>query len=125
MKLFIASIITVILICGLCIYSTVMGTNAINGMLCELEAATPEGKKVPENADEVCKRLQAKWEDSSFMLSMLLPHHHLDSAKEKIVSLNAYAVTDEFAEWNDATLALREELSHIRGLLKANADNIF
>ena len=59
-----------------------------------------------------------------FLISMFLPHHHLDEVKEKLVSLVAYTKSDEYAEWQEAKMILEEEMQHIRGLIQVSADNI-
>lgn len=124
MKLFIMSIVTLAMIACLCTYGTVAGTKVIDDMINTLESSETGSDKVPPNAEQTSDSLLAKWEERSFMLSMFLPHHHLDNVKEKLVKLYAYANTDEFAEWKDATLVLKEELLHIRGLIGISADNI-
>ena len=78
----------------------------------------------PPNAAEVSGALLERWEARYFWISMFLPHHHLDDVKERMVSLDSYAQTDEYAEWLEAHHQLHQSLTHIRGLLKADADNI-
>lgn len=123
MKLFIVSLATLALIFGLCIWGTVYGTKTIDSFISTLSEAKSDSK-VPENAGNVYKKLSDAWEKSSFALSLLLPHHHLDEVKEKLVQLGAYSATDEFAEWRDAVFALNEEFEHIRGLVGISMDNI-
>ncbi|MBE6679322.1 MAG: DUF4363 family protein [Ruminococcaceae bacterium] len=123
MKLFIASLITLALICGLCVWGTIYGAESIDGLILALEEAK-SASDMPKNAADIYENLSAKWEESSFSLSLLLPHHHLDEVKEKLVRLGAYSDTDEFAEWHDAVLGLGEEFEHIRGLVGISIDNI-
>ena len=124
MKLFIVSLVVLGLTCTACIFGTVSGTKTIDELIFIIDSAKSENESVPQNAAEACAKLEAKWEECSFMLSMLLPHHHLDNVKEKLVKLEAYATTEEFAEWNDASKVLKEELIHIRGLVGISIDNI-
>lgn len=124
MKLFVVSLIILTVIFGLCTFCTVVGTKNIDGMINTLSSAKTSGDKVPENAAKVCESLRDKWEKNSFLLSMFLPHNHLDEVKEKLVKLEAYANTDEFAEWKDATFVLKDELWHIRGLIGVSLDNV-
>ncbi len=123
MKLFIVSIVTLAIICGLCVWGTIYGTKTVDTLISTLETAK-SGAEVPQNASEIYKKLSSDWEKSSFSLSLLLPHHHLDEVKEKLVRLGAYSATDEFAEWHDAVLGLNEEFEHIRGLVGISIDNI-
>lgn len=124
MKFFIYALVIITLIGVLCAWGTIASTEKIDSLLSTLDKAAPYGESVPANAAEVVETLSKKWKESSFLISMLLPHHHLDDVKEKLVTLQAYASTDEFAEWQDATLVLKEELLHIRGLLGVSADNV-
>lgn len=124
MKFFIYALVIITLIGTLCAWGTIASTEKIDSLLNTLDEARPSGENVPENAAEVVEELSKEWEESSFFISMLLPHHHLDEVKEKLVALEAYADTDEFAEWHDAALVLKEELLHIRDLLGVSADNI-
>ena len=124
MKFFIYALVIIIIIGIICAWGTIASTKKIDSMLSTLDKAKPSGEVVPENAIEVVKRLSNKWEEDEFIISMFLPHHHLDEVKEKLVALEAYANTDEFAEWRDATLVFKEELLHIRDLLGVSADNI-
>ncbi|MBQ4150505.1 MAG: DUF4363 family protein [Clostridia bacterium] len=124
MKFFIWAIVTIAIIAVLCGWGTMASTEKIDSMLSTLEEANSYSGSIPENAKEVVEKLSKKWEDDVFLISMLLPHHHLDEVKEKLVALKAYANTDEFAEWRDATLVFKEELLHIRDLLGISADNI-
>ena len=123
MKLFIASLFTLSLIFGLCTLGTVYGTKTIDTLICEL-TQVKSLEDVPENAEEIYKKLSSTWKKESFKLSLLLPHHHLDEVKEKLVQLGAYSDTSEFAEWHDAVLELNEEFEHIRGLVGVSLDNI-
>ncbi len=123
MKLFVVAISTLAIIIAICVWGTVYGTGTIDEMISIL-SSSKDAKEVPEDAESMCAELQKRWEKHSFALSMLLPHHHLDKVKEKLVQLEAYAATDEFAEWHDAVLVLNEELLHIRGLVGISFDNI-
>ena len=123
MKLFIVSIVTLAIICGLCIWGTIYGTKTIDGLISTLETAK-SSTEVPPEASEIYNKLSINWERNSFPLSLLLPHHHLDEVKEKLVRLGAYSATDEFAEWHDAVWGLNEEFEHIRGLIGISIDNI-
>ena len=124
MKFFIYALAIIALIGILCTWGTIASVDKIDSLIRTLDEAKPQGESVPPNANEVVDRLSKKWEKDSFLISMLLPHHHLDEVKEKLVTLKAYATTDEFAEWRDASLVLKEELQHIRGLLGVSADNV-
>ncbi|MBQ4556773.1 MAG: DUF4363 family protein [Clostridia bacterium] len=124
MKFFVCALVIIIIIGILCAWGTIAGTRKIDSLLNIMSEATPHGEAVPKNAVEVVEKLSKKWEEDVFFISMLLPHHHLDEVKEKLVTLTAYASTDEFAEWHDATLVLEEEFRHIRGLLGMSADNV-
>lgn len=124
MKTFVAALLTLTATVCFCFFGTATGTKTVDAMLGVLSEIEAQSEKVPQNADEVCERLSVMWEEHSFLISMLLPHHHLDEVKEKLVTLTAYADTDEFAEWQDAKMVLEEELQHVRELMKFSADNV-
>lgn len=124
MKFFIYALVIIIIIGIICAWGTIASTKKIDSMLSTLDKAKPSGEVVPKNAIEVVENLSSKWEEDEFLISMFLPHHHLDEVKEKLVALEAYANTDEFAEWRDAMLVFKEELLHIRDLLGVSADNV-
>ena len=123
MKLFIIALVTLTFICVSCAFGAVYGTKTIDNLISTLNEVKHE-IKIPTDAPQIYKKLSSNFEKSSFLLSLLLPHHHLDEVKEKLVRLGAYSVTDEFAEWHDAVLELNEELEHIRGLVRISIDNI-
>lgn len=124
MKLFIISLITLALIAVFCIFGFVSVTRTIDSMLKILSSADAIDESVPQDTADACDRLREIWDKRSFLISMFLPHGHLDDVKEKLVTLTAYADTDEFAEWQDAKLVLEEELRHIRGLIELSSDNV-
>lgn len=124
MKTFVAALLTLTATVCFCFFGTAAGTKTVDTMLDVLSEVETQYESIPQNADEVCETLLVMWEEHSFLISMLLPHHHLDEVKEKLVTLTAYADTDEFAEWQDAKMVLEEELQHIRGLMKFSADNV-
>lgn len=124
MKPFVISLITLAMIAGFCIFGTVAGTKTIDAMLEMLNDVDSAEESVPPYASKTCEKLREVWEEHSFLISMFLPHDHLDEVKEKLVTLAAYADTEEFAEWQDAKMVLEEELRHIRGLIELSADNV-
>lgn len=124
MKLFVCATVVLALIAGLCIFGGMACTAVIDDLISMLDAAPTENDAIPQNASAVSGALLNRWEERYFLISMFLPHHHLDDVKEHMISLDSYAHTDEYAEWLEARLRLRQSLTHIRGLLKADADNI-
>ena len=124
MKFFIAAIVILALISTLCAWGTNESVKQIDAMLETLGEASPSEGRIPPNSVEVAKKFDAEWEENMFLISMFLPHHHLDEVKEKLVSLKAYAKTEEFAEWQEAMHVLEEEMMHIRGLICVSADNV-
>jgi len=123
MKLFIAALCTIIIIAAFCAIGTVKSIDIIDGLLTELQGLPQDGE-VPNNAKEVSEKLLTKWEDDFFIISILHPHQHLDEVKEKLINLDSYSGTDEYAEWKQAHASLEESLTHLKGLLEANLDNI-
>ncbi|MBQ6893755.1 MAG: DUF4363 family protein [Clostridia bacterium] len=124
MKFFIVALIILASVGVFCAWGSVESVDRIDSMMATLNEAKSDEQKVPSNAAEVSELFGKEWEENMFLISMLLPHHHLDEVKEKWVALNAYANTDEFAEWQEAKLVLEEELLHIRELIKISTDNI-
>lgn len=124
MKMFIISLFILTAICCASTISAVESIKRIDSMTEILDSVSYYDKNIPENAAEAAERFNEEWEKNMFLISMLLPHHHLDEVKEKLTSLKAYATTEEFAEWQEANLILKEELEHIRGLIAVTADNI-
>ena len=124
MKLFICAMVVLSLIAAFCIFGGMACSAIIDDLLALLDTASAESDVIPPNAAEVSSALLERWEARYFWISMFLPHHHLDDVKERMVSLDSYAQTDEYAEWLEAHHQLHQSLTHIRGLLKADADNI-
>lgn len=124
MKFFITSIAILLSIFALCAWGSHESVNRIDSMLDILSKANTADEIIPQNAADAAEEFSKEWESNMFLISMFLPHHHLDEVKEKLVSLAAYAHTEEFAEWQEALLILKEELTHIRGLISITADNI-
>ncbi len=124
MKFFISAIVMLVITGTLSAWGTVESVKRIDCILQTLENSKASSENVPSNAIEISEKFDKQWEESEFLISMLLPHHHLDEVKEKLVSLKAYAKTDEFAEWQEAMLVLEEEMLHLRGLITVSTDNI-
>ena len=124
MKLFVCATVVLALIAAFCIFGGMACSAIIDDLLALLDTAAAESDVIPPNAAEVSSALLSRWEARYFWISMFLPHHHLDDVKEHMVSLDGYAQTDEYAEWLEAHRQLHQALTHIRGLLKADADNI-
>ena len=124
MKLFVCAMVVLSLIAAFCIFGGMACSAIIDDLLALLDTASAESDAIPPNAAEVSGALLERWEARYFWISMFLPHHHLDDVKERMVSLDSYAQTDEYAEWLEAHHQLHQSLTHIRGLLKADADNI-
>ena len=124
MKFFIASLAILLSALLLCAWGSHESIHRIDTMLQVLETLEGIEQKVPASAVEAADEFSKQWEDNMFLISMLLPHHHLDEVTEKLVSLQSYAKTEEFAEWHEALAVLREEMTHIRGLIKVTADNV-
>ena len=124
MKFCIAAIVILALIGTLCAWGTNESVKRIDKMLDTLGEAESVGESIPTNSVEVAKEFGMQWEENMFLISMFLPHHHLDEVKEKLVALEAYADTEEFAEWREAKFVLEEEMQHIRGLICVSADNV-
>ena len=124
MKLFVCATVVLALIAAFCIFGGMACSAIIDDLLALLDTASAESDAIPPNAAEVSGALLERWEARYFWISMFLPHHHLDDVKERMVSLDSYAQTDEYAEWLEAHHQLHQSLTHIRGLLKADADNI-
>lgn len=125
MKLFICALVVLALIASFCIFGAIACTAIIDEMADLLDTAAPQGDAaVPANASAVSGALLQKWNEHFFCISMFLPHHHLDDVKNAMVTLDSYAQTDEYPDWLAAHERLHEALTHLRGLLRANADNI-
>ncbi len=125
MKLFVCALAVLALIAAFCVFGTAACTAIIDEMTNLLDTAAPQGgAAVPANAGAVSGALLERWNEHFFCISMLLPHHHLDDVKNAMVALDSYAQTDEYPDWRAAHERLHEALTHLRGLLRANADNI-
>ena len=125
MKLFVCALTALALITFFCLFGAFTCTKVIDEMVGILDEAAPQGDAaVPPHAARVSAALLEKWEQNFFCISMFLPHHHLDDVKTAMVTLNSYAQTDEYPDWLNAHERLHEALTHLRGLLRANADNI-
>lgn len=125
MKLFICALVVLALIASFCVFGAVACAAIIDEMVDLLDTAAPQGSDViPPQADTVSGALLEKWNAHFFCISMFLPHHHLDDVKVTMVTLDSYAQTDEYPDWRAAHEKLHEALTHLRGLLHANADNI-
>lgn len=124
MKLFIAALLTLALIAGVCIWGTTTSTHIIDDLLHELQNAPADRGVIPDSASEVSEKILAIWEEKFFVISMFHPHEHLDEVKEAMIALRSYADLEEYTEWAKAHADLVEALLHLRGLLEANIDNI-
>lgn len=124
MKLFAVAVCTLLAIAVLCTIGTVKSINIIDGLISTLDSVKTDGGEVPPSAKTVSEDLIKKWEEDFFIISILHPHQHLDEVKEKMVDLQSYSDTDEYAEWKQAHASLEESLMHLKELLKANMDNI-
>lgn len=123
MKLFIIALCTIALIAGFCAIGSVKSIDIIDELLGDLDSM-PQNGEVPSNAKDVSEKLLTKWEEDFFIISIFHPHQHLDEVKEKMINLDSYSDTDEYAEWRQAHASLEESLMHLKGLLEANLDNI-
>ena len=124
MKFFIGALAIILVTGAICAWGTNESIQRIDDMLNTLDIAEAEPNTVPKDALSRAEEFGAKWDKSMFLISMFLPHHHLDEVKEKLVSLIAYTRADEYAEWQEAKMILEEEMQHIRGLIRVSADNI-
>ena len=124
MKHFVIALCILALVTTLCIVGTVTGTRIIDELLEDLQGMQTNLGRVPKNAEAVGEAIRIRWEKDFFWISMLHPHQHLDEVKQGITSLQSYAHAGEYAEWAEAHAKLTEALLHLRGLLKANIDNI-
>ena len=124
MKLFVGALATIVLAGAICAFGTNESIKKIDEMLDTLNATESESGEVPQDALSRAESFGKQWDENMFLISMFLPHHHLDEVKEKLVSLIAYAKTNEYAEWQEAAAVLEEEMQHIRGLIRVSADNI-
>ena len=124
MKLFVCATVVLALIAAFCIFGGMACDSIIQDLIDLLDTASAEDDAIPPNAAEVSGKLLERWEERFFWISMFLPHHHLDDVKERMVSLDSYAQTDEYGNWLEAHRQLHQSLTHIQGLLKADADNI-
>ena len=124
MRFFIVSLSILLSSLILCAWGSHESIHRIDAMLDTLNMASDSEGKVPDNAVKAAEEFSKEWDKNMFLISMLLPHHHLDEVKEKLVSLHSYACVGEFYEWKEALMILNEELTHIRGLIKVTADNV-
>ena len=125
MKLFVCALTVLALIAAFCLFGAVTCTKIIDDMVGLLDTAAPRGDAaIPPEASGVSAALLENWRQHFFCISMFLPHHHLDDVKTAMVTLNSYAQTDDYPAWLAAHERLHEALTHLRGLLHANADNI-
>lgn len=124
MKHFIIALVCLAVISLLCALGTVASTDVIDDLLEALDQMPAEGGSVPPKAKTISKSILQMWEDGFFIISMVHPHQHLDEVKEKMVVLESYSDTGEYAEWKQAHASLKEALQHLKDLLEANLDNI-
>ena len=124
MKFFIVSAAILLSIALACTVGTIESTKRIDKMIETLSSLEPDNQEVPTGANLAIKSLETQWKKNEFIISMLLPHHHLDEVKEKLVSLASYTQSGEFAEWQEAKNIFLEELTHIRSIVGVSADNI-
>ena len=124
MKLFVAALCVLGAVATFCIFGTIKSIAVIDDILEELHEVPSDSGRVPVGAKKVSREIIEMWEEDFFIISIFHPHIHLDEVKEKMVSLDSYSDTDEYAEWKQAHASLEESLLHLRELLKANADNI-
>lgn len=124
MKHFIAALACLTVITIFCAVGTKASTNTIDEILTLLHQAPTDAGTVPPQAKETADNVLALWEEKFFLISIFHPHQHLDEVKEKMVNLQSYSDTDEYAEWKQAHASLEEALLHLQSLLEANIDNI-
>lgn len=124
MKLFIISLCVLGGIAAFCIFGSIKSIAVIDDILEELHEVPSDSGSVPAGAKEMSRDILEKWHEDFFIISIFHPHQHLDEVKEKMIALDSYSGTDEYAEWKHAHASLEEALMHLRELLKANADNI-
>ncbi len=124
MKHFIAALVCLTAVTLLCAFGTKASTDVIDDLLNTLDRMPPNAGAVPPEATEISNGLLQMWEDDFFIISMMHPHEHLDEVKEKMVNLQSYSDTGEYAEWKQAHASLKEALQHLKDLLEANIDNI-
>lgn len=124
MKLFIAALCTLAAVAAFCTVGSIKSIDIIDGLVLALDSVEADDGKVPPDAKEMSEELLTKWEEKFFIISVFHPHQHLDEVKEKMINLDSYSDTDEYAEWRQAHASLKESLLHLKGLLEANMDNI-
>ena len=124
MKLFVAAVCTLLAISILCAIGTFKSIDIIDTLISKLDSVKADEGEVPSSAKAVSDNLIKEWDEDFFIISILHPHQHLDEVKEKMVSLQSYSDTDEYAEWKQAHASLKESLLHLKSLLEANIDNI-
>lgn len=124
MKHFLAALACLAIIVGCTVIGAAKSTHSIDDILSLLHEAPTNLGEIPPQAEDVAHRVGKFWAEKFFLISIFHPHAHLDEVKEKIVELQSYADTGEYAEWKQAHASLEEELLHLKGLLEANIDNI-
>lgn len=124
MKHFIAALVCLTVISVFCIIGSRASTDVIEGILEVLHRAPADMGEIPAEARAIAEDVLALWEDRFFLISIFHPHQHLDEVKEKMVNLQSYSDTEEYAEWKQAHASLEEALLHLKSLLEANIDNI-
>ena len=124
MKLFVCALLIIALIVGGCAWGSAYVTGQLDEMLSLLQADIPTDEHIPENAAAVSKALTAAWEKNHFLISMFLPHHHLDDIRENLAALSVLSEHGEFPDWTAAKRQTEEVLVHLRGLMQVSADNI-
>lgn len=124
MKHFVAALACLTMITVFCTVGAGTSTDAIDEILGVLHHAPTDTGAVPPQAKETADIALALWEEKFFLISIFHPHQHLDEVKEKMIVLQSYSDTEEYAEWKQAHASLEEALLHLKGLLEANIDNI-
>ena len=124
MKHFIAALLCLTIVAVFCAVGSKASTDVIDEILGVLHHVSTDAGKIPTEARTAADDTLALWEEKFFLISIFHPHQHLDEVKEKMVILDSYSDTEEYAEWKQAHASLEEALLHLKGLLEANIDNI-
>ena len=124
MKLFIAAILCLALLVGLCVFGTLVSLRSIGQMLDVLAGTPDDGAAIPTEASAAAEKIKTIWEKSEFAISLVHPHGHLDEVEEKITDLCSFADADDYAAWHSAGESLKAALGHLHDLLTANLDNV-
>ncbi len=125
MKYIIVSLVSLVLIVGLCIlssYCIIKAVDETSQMLEEAVLAGIDGRK--DESLQIIKNASQSWKRHETFFGTVLRHDEIDNVIEEFARLESYASTEDRDDFLSNCSALIARLEHIKSMEKPSFENI-